>query len=225
VKQSLVTTSELKHLLQGFVKFEARAQSKMVQAVLDGKLAPSSPDPMVTDCLKQLTTYAGDLLRDQCALSLYYTCKEVECEGGGKKFHVSHKDHEEKHQVVLLGEDGNFTCSCRKVVWHGLVCRHILTALRSRNAIGCPMTYFNKRWLSESRVDLNGPPNPSPNPNPNPSPSPRDEEAERLSSLRKAHRAVEDNAAGSSNLFNIALNRSKETLGIIKLAHGESIIL
>jgi hypothetical protein len=153
VKRKLICNSSLSHLLEGFVAFESNAQAKMKQAVLDGKLAPVSPDPMITGPLQELTTYAGDLLRDQCALSLHYTCDEVEA---GRKFHVSHMGHADAHRVVVLGGDGVLVCSCRKVVWHGLVCRHILSTLRKLNVIGCPMGYFNKRWLSDSEVDLNG---------------------------------------------------------------------
>ena len=43
-----------------------------------------------------------------------------------------------------------------------------------------------------------------------------------LGELRKAHRAIENGAATSDALFNIALNKAKETCGIIESAQGSA---
>jgi hypothetical protein len=34
-------------------------------------------------------------------------------------------------------------------VWKGIVCRHILAALRRINAMHCPLKWFNGRWLKD----------------------------------------------------------------------------
>ena len=77
-------------------------------------------------------------------------------------------------------------------------------------------TYFNDRWLSDSKVGLGG----EAAPGSSKAAAPRVEE--RLGELRKAHRAIESGAATPDPLFNIALNKAKETCEIIESAQGSA---
>ena len=147
VKANLINNATLSHLLMGFESFETRAASRMVKASLSTKLLTLSADPMIEGALKALTDYAGTLLKEESTLSLSYVCNEVNDQNDQNTFLVSHKDHPGKGRTVKLVSD-TAVCTCRKAVWHGIVCRHILCALRRLNKLDCPVAWFNPRWMS-----------------------------------------------------------------------------
>jgi hypothetical protein len=147
VKANLINNSTLSHLLMGFESFENRAASRMVKASLSTKLSTLSADPMIDGALKVLTNYAGTLLKEESTLSLSYLCNEVTEQNEYITFVVNHKDHPNTSRTMQLGTD-TATCICRKAVWHGIVCRHILCVLRRLNKIDCPLEWFNPRWKS-----------------------------------------------------------------------------
>jgi len=128
VKANLVNNSTLTHLLMGFESFESRAALRMVKASLSTKLLTLSADPMIDGALRALTDYAGTLLKEESTLSLSYICHEVADQNECTTFVVSHKDHPTRSRTVKLNSD-TATCTCRKAVWHGIVCWHILCVL------------------------------------------------------------------------------------------------
>jgi len=131
----------------GFESFESRAALRMVKASLSTKLLTISADPMIDGALRALTDYAGTLLKEESTLSLSYICHEVADQNECTTFVVSHKDHPTRSRTVKLNSD-TATCTCRKAVWHGIVCRHILCVLQRLNKLDCPLAWLNLRWMS-----------------------------------------------------------------------------
>lgn len=81
-------------------------------------------------------------------------------------FAVSHRDHPDTDRTVDMTvskrksekEDGKAAlvevcscrCSCRKNIWHGIPCRHILSCLRQVGAFHIPQYLFNQRWYKKT---------------------------------------------------------------------------
>eukprot|EP00912_Choanoflagellata_sp_UC4_P001761 UC4_evm7s1127 len=114
VKHNLIYKSTLSMLVKSFEKVEKKVAEKVLQASLEGKLMPASPDPVIDGALQRLSPYAGNLLRAECHLATAYICYE---DGAG--FKVSHKDNPEKSQTVIPNRNGVLVCSCRKATWQG----------------------------------------------------------------------------------------------------------
>ena len=146
VKSSLMSNSSLNRIVDGFDCVEKANAAKILQASLNTKLACITSDPIVNDALKSLTAFAGNILKEECTLSLSYTCIKSQADPG--VFFVSHKDHSNKKRTVTVKSDRIETalCSCRKQIWHGIACRHLICVFRHLNQLSCPMTLFNPRW-------------------------------------------------------------------------------
>lgn len=146
IKANLMSNSSLKRILDGFESVDKSTANRLLQAVIETKLPALTSDPIIDEALKTLTSYAGDLLREQYVLSLQYVC--VPSGDIEHQFHASHKDHPNKFQVTCFEATSvaNSFCSCRKPIWHGIVCRHLLCTFRHVNFFMCPLELFHPRW-------------------------------------------------------------------------------
>lgn len=109
-------------------------------------------DPIIDKACSVLTSYAGNLAKEEILLYAFYIVEPLGSADSFRQFEVYHKDHQAKKRLVSIsGEGGNMkaNCSCRKPIWHGIVCRHIFAVLRRLNILDCPVTWFNERWLKE----------------------------------------------------------------------------
>lgn len=150
IKESLLSNSSLARIIDGFASVEKRTATKMIQASITTKLSTLTEDPMINDAVQLLTSYAGALLKQECVLSLSYTCK-LRNNLDHPTFEISHKDFPDKSRTVTFipNEIQKTFCSCRKTVWHGIVCRHILCTFRHVNQMSCPIQMFNSRWRKD----------------------------------------------------------------------------
>lgn len=154
VKKSLLSNSTLERIINGFENVETATAAKMLQAVIDTKLTVGTDDPIIAEACAQLTSYAAKLLKAESSLSLSYASRKSTVPD---QFRVSHKDCAEKYRLVTVDQiTGDCTCSCRKPIWHGILCRHVICALRWCNVLSCPIKMFNSRWR-KNFVDSNRP--------------------------------------------------------------------
>ena len=147
-KSGLITNSVLSQLVNCFDRLDASVAQKITMASLNTKLVvASTSDPMIADALAVLTKYAGEILKEESVLSLSYTCTEIsECDDY-LVFQCSHRDHASRSRIVRFAKVGAaHDCSCRKALWHGIVCRHLLSIFRRMNLLTCPTEMFNARW-------------------------------------------------------------------------------
>ena len=146
IKANLMSNSSLKRIIDGFESVDKSTANRQLQALIETKLPALTSDPIIDDALKTLTSYAGDILREQYVFSLQYIC--VPSGDSEHTFRVSHKDHPNKFRVTCFAVTSvaNSTCSCRKPIWHGIVCRHLLCTFRHVNFLMCPFEIFNRRW-------------------------------------------------------------------------------
>lgn len=82
------------------------------------------------------------LILEESTLSLAYMCVEQ----SETLFEVSHKDYLGTHRKVEILADDSIQCSCRLLIWRGIVCRHILCVLRRMNRLSCPVEWFHPMW-------------------------------------------------------------------------------
>lgn len=146
IKANLMSNSTLNRLVEGFESVEKSTEARRNQSELKTKLSIISPDPIINCALEYLTSYAGSILRKESMLSMLYTCCSVE--GSDHEYQVSHKDYFDKSRSVICDplQVAETTCSCRKTIWHGLVCRHIVCTFRHCNLMALPLEMFNPRW-------------------------------------------------------------------------------
>ena len=146
IKTALVSNSSLQRILDGFECVEKSTAERLIKATVATKLATHTDDPIIHVALRELTLYAASLLKEECSLSLSYSCVGLP---NPNLFRVSHKDApESKYRMVEFDRQTplEVRSSCRKSIWHGIVCRHILTVLRNQNHLSCPIELFNSRW-------------------------------------------------------------------------------
>ncbi|XP_078430746.1 protein FAR1-RELATED SEQUENCE 5-like [Wolffia australiana] len=147
IKSALLSNSSLLRIIDGFDAVKTRSRDKLSQASLSTKFAPASMDPLINDALHIMTNYAQVLLKAESGMSLSYTCVAHASKDEGY-FLISHKDFPKKFRVVSLSirTIEQSTCSCRKAIWLGIVCRHMLCCFRHNNIFSCPVSMFNRRW-------------------------------------------------------------------------------
>jgi zinc finger SWIM domain-containing protein 3 len=146
IKSQLIRSSELRHLLSAFTEIEEKTRQKMTKAMLQEKIFSLTPDPLIQSALEKLSHFAGNLLREQASQSLSYSCESR----GVNQYVVCHKDTGSQPRNVVVDESSNvFACSCRKHVWHGIPCRHILCCLRHVGIFHVPVNLLNHRWFKE----------------------------------------------------------------------------
>ena len=82
-------------------------------------------------------------------LSMQYMCSDAD--NNEHSYRVAHKGHPDKFRLVVIDPLSNNTasCSCRKQIWHGIICRHIIRTFRHLNFMSLPIEMFNQRWMSE----------------------------------------------------------------------------
>lgn len=146
IKANLMSNSSLNRIIDGFESVDKSAATRQMLAAISTKLPALTSDPIIDEALQTLTSYAGDLLREQYSLALKYVC--LPSAESGDTFHVSHKNHPEKFQITRFTATFPLQsyCSCRKHIWHGIVCRHLLCTFRHVNFLQCPIELFNPRW-------------------------------------------------------------------------------
>jgi hypothetical protein len=149
INSNLISNSSMIRIIDGFESVEKSTELRRRQGNLMTKLTSVTNDPIISDPLRSLTSYAGSILKEECELSLSYTC--VAIEAGNNRYKVSHKDNPEKFRVVDFASEIPLEayCSCRKKIWHGIVCRHIICTMRHCNQLSCPVGLFNQRWLRD----------------------------------------------------------------------------
>jgi hypothetical protein len=152
VKRHLIPTASLSNLLNAFINFEANVSQKMMLATFNEKFQSAPSDPMILAVCKELTVYAGKILREECTLSLSYICEDLKAD----VFEVRHKDYLNSSRIVT-NVSGIFSCSCRKSIWHGILCRHILCVKRRCNILAAEASEFNARWLRNHKGSLSEP--------------------------------------------------------------------
>lgn len=116
VKSALMSNSSLNRIVDGFDCVEKANAAKMLKASLNTKLACITSDPIINDALKSVTAFAGHILKEECSLSLSYTC--IKSHANPISYFVSHKDHPDKKRTVTLQSDSTESalCSCRKQI-------------------------------------------------------------------------------------------------------------
>ena len=147
-KCDLITNSTLSQLVVCFERLDENSIRKMAVATLNTKLSTASGvDPIIENATKELTRFASEILMNECTLSLSYTCESKDESETCTFLHVSHREHPLKFRTVRFDKTGvDHNCSCRKSVWHGIVCRHLIAVLRRMNVLKCPLDLFNSRW-------------------------------------------------------------------------------
>jgi hypothetical protein len=150
VKCDLVANSTLTQLLKGFESCENKIKKRIVEGSLRTKMVLRSADPMIDDALKHITDYAGTLLKEESTLSLAYVCLEK----NPTLFEVSHKDYRGTYRQVEILVDDSINCSCRLMIWRGIVCRHILCVLRRMNRLCCQVEWFHPMWMRDFSTRL-----------------------------------------------------------------------
>ena len=121
-------------------------KKRIVLGSLRSKMVLCSADPVIDDALRHITDYAGTLLREESTLSLSYVCVEK----APSFFEVHHKDRAGKHRTVRIrSSDDTMECSCRLLIWRGIVCRHVLCVLRRINRLCCPVEWFHDMWARD----------------------------------------------------------------------------
>ena len=145
VKSSLISNSALIRIIDGFDAVEKNTATKLIQASLNTKLDIYPNDPIIKDLLPNVTAFAGALLKEESTLSLSYVCFPGQ---SSDTYRVSHKDHPLKSRSVEIPNHvfEQAKCSCRKQVWHGIVCRHILCTFRQLNHLSIPIQMIHNFW-------------------------------------------------------------------------------
>jgi SWIM zinc finger len=94
-------------------------------------------------------------------MSLSYFCELLCEEENFMTFKVYHRNHQNTFRIVHFAKTTtSHCCTCRKDVWHGIICRHVIAVLRRMNISECPSTMMNRRWKrhftsSQSQAILN----------------------------------------------------------------------
>ena len=155
VKASLLSNSSLARIIEGFVAVDKSTAIKILQASLDTKLLAYTSDPIVEDAMGSLTSYAAKLLKQESSASLSYICLSSSPDPEGPtSYEICHKDVQHKTRTVKFDKNcpSEVFCTCRKVIWHGIVCRHIICTFRQANFLGCPMELINSRWRRDFTI-------------------------------------------------------------------------
>jgi len=150
-KADLISNSTLSQLITCFEHMDEKLSRKVALATLNTKLSINpATDPIIEISAQVLTGYAAQILKEECALSLSYLCELIVEQEEHINFKVSHRDRQDKFRIVRFAKESeSHLCSCRKDVWHGIVCRHVITVLRRMNVLRCPLGMFNARWRRE----------------------------------------------------------------------------
>jgi hypothetical protein len=114
-------------------------------------------DPLIKCAFPKLSLFAAKLLRDEAIESLSYSCHEIHSVDAGnlkQEFEVTHMEDTNKNSPWTVRIDINSkvgTCSCRKDVWHGIPCRHLLRGFRQVGVFDIvPYNLIKRRWFKEN---------------------------------------------------------------------------
>ena len=149
-KCDLISNSTLSQLVTCFENMDNRLARKMAMATLNTKLSCSGSDPIIQRASTVLTGYAAEILREECTLSLSYICEVLKESEVCIIVKCSHHENPTKFRIVRFEKSSPLHyCSCRKNIWHGIVCRHVIAVLRKVNVLDCPLEMFDIRWTRE----------------------------------------------------------------------------
>lgn len=162
VKRDIIENATLSHLLESFNRLEKKICAKIVKASFTTKVFETQTnDPIVSSASKYLTSYAANLAKEEVLRYGNYVINEKSRALNLIVFEVYHRDFPQKARIVEIKGFGlddkthlEANCSCRKDIWHGIVCRHILSALRRLNILDCPEKWYNQRWFKDEEQQI-----------------------------------------------------------------------
>lgn len=96
-----------------------------------------------------LTPYAFNIMQHEIMLSMQYAITEM----ANSSYLVRHyKKMEAECLVIWIHEDEQVHCSCKEFEHSGILCRHSIRVLVSKNYFQIPEKYFPLRWRLESSL-------------------------------------------------------------------------
>ncbi|KAH0650774.1 putative protein FAR1-RELATED SEQUENCE 10 [Solanum tuberosum] len=96
-----------------------------------------------------LTPYAFNIMQHEVMLSMQYAITEM----ANSSYLVRHyKKMEAECLVIWIHEDEQVHCSCKEFEHSGILCRHSIRVLVSKNYFQVPEKYFPHRWRLESSL-------------------------------------------------------------------------
>lgn len=96
-----------------------------------------------------LTPYAFNIMQHEVMLSMQYAITEM----ANSTYLVRHyKKMEAECLVIWIPEDEQVHCSCKEFEHSGILCRHSIRVLVSKNYFQVPEKYFPLRWRPESSL-------------------------------------------------------------------------
>ncbi|KAK4363156.1 hypothetical protein RND71_018397 [Anisodus tanguticus] len=96
-----------------------------------------------------LTPYAFNVMQHEITLSMQYAMTEM----ANSSYLVRHyKKMEAECLVIWIHEDEQVHCSCKEFEHSGILCRHSIRVLVSKNYFQIPEKYFPLRWRLESSL-------------------------------------------------------------------------
>lgn len=96
-----------------------------------------------------LTPYAFNIMQHEIMLSMQYAITEM----ANSSYLVRHyKKMEAECLVIWIHEDEQVHCSCKEFEHSGIMCRHSIRVLVSKNYFQIPEKYFPLRWRLESSL-------------------------------------------------------------------------
>ncbi|TMW86990.1 hypothetical protein EJD97_020604 [Solanum chilense] len=96
-----------------------------------------------------LTPYAFNIMQHEVMLSMQYAITEM----ANSTYLVRHyKKMEAECLVIWIHEDEQVHCSCKEFEHSGILCRHSIRVLVSKNYFQVPEKYFPLRWRPESSL-------------------------------------------------------------------------
>jgi len=102
------------------------------------------------DLGNRLTSFGVGEVMTQCDEALQYFCEVGQNE---ENLVVTRRGSEGPGRIVRL--DPEHSCPCRRTVWVGLPCRHLIAAMMSkRKDTSLPSSMFNARWLKAEAIQL-----------------------------------------------------------------------
>ena len=96
-----------------------------------------------------LTPYAFKLLQHEIKLSTKYAATEID---NGSYIVQHHTKVGGGRQVSWIVEKESIHCSCKKFMFSGILCRHVIRVLMVKNYFSLPSKYLPFRWRQESSL-------------------------------------------------------------------------
>ncbi|XP_016512038.1 putative protein FAR1-RELATED SEQUENCE 10 [Nicotiana tabacum] len=105
--------------------------------------------PLEEHARSVLTPYAFNVMQHEIMLSMQYAITEM----ANSSYLARHyKKMEAECLVIWIPEDEEVHCSCKEFEHSGILCRHSIRMLVSKNYFQIPAKYFPLRWRLESSL-------------------------------------------------------------------------